>query len=869
MKKDVSRSSKSVPTALLTYVSAISGVISGFFGMSAFSGHGVSVAPLVIFIILAAVSIFCLIIVTRNLNSGKRYAELLSKKNNWYVSILDAIPSPVHVTDENMKWAFMNKAFEAMIVSHNAVKNREEAVGLACCNAGASICNTENCGIKQLHKGVGESYFDWLGKKYKQSTAAIKDKDGKITGYVETVADLTSIVAVNEYTKAEVRRVRDNLKKLAAGDLDLDFTIDEGSSHTEEMRTSFEKISADMKKVKNSIELMTSTAEQLCKAAIGGRLDERADETQHNGEYKKVINGLNRTLDAVVAPITIASDYIFKLSNGEDVEILENNYSGHYSVLIENINRIRNSLYELLAQSRKLAEAGARGDLFVRASSDNLHGGYTRIINGFNDTLDAVLNPINQAIEMLGKMAQNDLTMSMDSEYNGTIKLFADSCNTVRERLLSIQKLMIEISNGDLSSLESCKEVGRRSENDKLMPSVIGMMQTIQDLTNEANTLAEKMIDGDFSYQSSSDKFKGAYNDTVQELVRIKNAVSAPMNEAAAVLSEWEEGRLYAKFEGEYSGIYAKIQDAFNSASSRFCEVIKNISVSASQVAEGSQQIASGSQNLSQGSTEQASSIEELTSTIAEIASQTKENASSAASAKTLSNKVQKEAFSGNDQMKQMVSAMKEINDSSANIAKIIKVIEDIAFQTNILALNAAVEAARAGQAGKGFAVVAEEVRNLAARSAKASNETSQLITDARKKTESGSEIANKTAKDLEIIITGIDEFASLMGKITESSNQQATSISQVDKALSQVSSVVQTNSATSEESAAASEEMSGQAAMLREMVSHFVIDDETNPVKAAELKESPVKPTVKSPVKTHEHSSKIVLNSNNKYGEF
>lgn len=861
MEKNGTKFTKSSSTTFLTYLSAVSAVISGFFCMRAFSGRGIDIVSLVIFIILAAVSVFCLISVTRNLKKDKKNEELLKQKNNRFVSILDAIPSPVHVTDENMKWTFMNKAFETLLVSHKVIKSRDDSYGLDCSNAGASICNTNNCGIKQLQKGVGESYFDWLGKKYKQNTAPIKNENGKAVGYVETITDLTSIVSVNEYTKSEVNRIRENLRKIAAGNLDLDFTIDQGSEYTEEMYKSFEAISADMKKVKDSIESMTSTAEHLCRMAVDGRLNERADEAQHNGEYKKVINGLNRTLDAVVTPITTASDYILKLSNGEDVEALENNYNGQYSILIENINRIRNSLYELSVQSQKLADAGERGDLFVRASTENLNGSYAKIINGFNDMLDSVLNPMNEAIEVFGKMAQNDLTCSMGTEYKGTIKLFASSCNTVRDRLLSIQKLMVQISNGDLSLLDDCKEIGRRSENDKLMPAVIDMMQSIKDLTGEANALAEKMISGNFNFDDNADKFKGAFKDTVNELKRIVGAISAPMVEASSVLSEWEKGKINAKFEGEYVGTYAEIQKAFNNASSKFCEVIRNINVSASQVAEGSKQIAAGSQNLSQGSTEQASSIEELTSTIADIASQTKENASSAASAKTLSENVQKEAFSGNNQMKQMVDAMKEINESSSNIAKIIKVIEDIAFQTNILALNAAVEAARAGQAGKGFAVVAEEVRNLAARSAKASKETSELITDALKKTESGSEIANKTAKDLETIITGIDNFASLMGKITESSNQQATGISQVDKALSQVSSVVQTNSATSEESAAASEEMSGQASLLKEMVSHFIIGNEIDPVKKAELKERPAK--------APEPSSKIVLEGNNKYGEF
>lgn len=251
-------------------------------------------------------------------------------------------------------------------------------------------------------------------------------------------------------------------------------------------------------------------------------------------------------------------------------------------------------------------------------------------------------------------------------------------------------------------------------------------------------------------------------------------------------------------------------------------EILTNIAVAAEQVAVGARQVSDSSMALSQGATEQASSVEELTASLEEIASQTELNAQNANQANELAVNAKQNAIQGNSQMKEMLKAMVDINESSANISKVIKVIDDIAFQTNILALNAAVEAARAGQHGKGFAVVAEEVRNLAARSANAAKETTDMIEGSIRKAEDGTKMAKNTAEALDKIVTSIEKVAGLVGNIAVASNEQAMGITQINQGIMQVSQVVQTNSATSEESASASEELSSQAAMLKETVGKY-----------------------------------------------
>ncbi|MCL2766121.1 MAG: methyl-accepting chemotaxis protein [Peptococcaceae bacterium] len=253
-----------------------------------------------------------------------------------------------------------------------------------------------------------------------------------------------------------------------------------------------------------------------------------------------------------------------------------------------------------------------------------------------------------------------------------------------------------------------------------------------------------------------------------------------------------------------------------------FNDMFGSIHTTTNQVSTGAKQVADGAQSLAEGSTEQAASIEQLSSSIAEIASRTKDNAEIADRTSKLSETIKENAERGSHQMDDMIAAVKDINDASQSISKIIKTIDDIAFQTNILALNAAVEAARAGQHGKGFAVVAEEVRNLASKSAEAAKDTGDMIQNSIEKAELGSHIAGETATSLKEIVSGINESSQLAAEIARASEEQSVGIEQINAGIDQVAQVVQQNSATAEQSAATSEEMSSHATILEQMIQQF-----------------------------------------------
>ena len=310
------------------------------------------------------------------------------------------------------------------------------------------------------------------------------------------------------------------------------------------------------------------------------------------------------------------------------------------------------------------------------------------------------------------------------------------------------------------------------------------------------------------------------HNDEFGELIDKYTEVINNIKYQAQIAEEVSNGNLTVQVNVKSSedmlgnALKKLVDDNFNALS--------NISDAGSQVTVSSSQVASASQALAQGSTEQASAIEEITASIDEIAEKTKQNADQANEASGLVGVAIGDVKEGNEQMKNMMAAMQDINKSSESISKIIKTIDDIAFQTNILALNAAVEAARAGEAGKGFAVVAEEVRSLAAKSAAAAAETAELIEASIGKVNAGSKIADDTAHAMDAIANVVQKSEVIINGIAESSNYQATAVAQIEQAISQVSQVVQTNSATSEECAAASEELSNQASRMREMLSIY-----------------------------------------------
>ncbi len=502
-----------------------------------------------------------------------------------------------------------------------------------------------------------------------------------------------------------------------------------------------------------------------------GDIDVFIDPSPFGGAFAGMAVGINNMVAGHIAVKKKAMACVDAFAHGDFDAELER-FPGKKAFINEAIETLRAHLKGLVAELQRLIAASAAGQLSERAHVGALQGDFAALVGGINRMLDEILLPIAEGNRILRQIRGGNLREKVEIACKGEHEQMKNAVNGVHAWLEELIDFVTHVANGDLSV-----EMGKASEQDQIHEWLMLLKTNISSIARDAASLSLAIVDG-----------------------RLDASVDA------------------SAYSGEYARIIEAFGRAFDGLNATFGQVVDAVE----QVSEASQQLSAASQDMASASEEQSAAVEEVTASLEQTDSQVKANTDHANAANQLVSETSEFASRGQQKMAAMSEAMGAIDASAQNIAKIIKVIDEIAFQTNILALNAAVEAARAGQHGRGFAVVAQEVRNLAGRSAKAARETAELIDDSSKRVNQGVAIASETGSALQAIVGNVLKVRDLVGEIATASSEQSRGVSQINTAMGQVATAAQQGSQQAEELASSSSQLSSVAAQLQQEMARF-----------------------------------------------
>jgi len=585
----------------------------------------------------------------------------------------------------------------------------------------------------------------------------------------------------------------------------------------------FNAIKANLNTCLDTLETLERDAAQLSKAAVEGRLDERADATRHQGAYRRIVEGINRTiatlvghLDAMPAPaMVIDRDFKVRYLNTAALAVLGKSKAEASGSPCHELFRTEDCHTERCACARAMRDdRTTSSETVARPGRDLvLEISYSGIPVRDDGTVVGAFEVIRDETAVRRAMRQSQKVAEFQARETERVVAALEK--------LSRGDLAIEaaVAEGDADTAEA------RKAYQTIGAAILRSAEAIRALSTDVAKLASAAVEGQLSLRADVDRHQGDYRKVVEGVNRTLDAVLAPIHEAAEVLEKLSERDLRVRVTGSYRGDHARIKEALNQTAEALHGAIVQVADGVHQVTNAAAQIASTSQAVASGASEQASSLEETNSSLETMAASTRGTADSSQQAASLAVRTRGAAEAGNAAIVQLGTVMEKVRAAAEGTSHIIKDISEIAFQTNLLALNAAVEAARAGESGRGFAVVAEEVRSLALRAKDAAVRTETLIRESVSKAAQGTSAAEQVSGKLAEILDAAQKVSDIVGEIAASSKEQAAGIEQVTKAVEQLNSVTQQNAASAEESSSASQELSGQAEQLLSMAKSFQVE--------------------------------------------
>jgi methyl-accepting chemotaxis protein len=628
--------------------------------------------------------------------------------------------------------------------------------------------------------------------------------------------------------------------QIAAGDLSADVAP----------KSDNDVLGKAMQSVVRTLRELDTETGMLSEAAVDGRLATRGNAEKFKGGYRKIITGVNRTLDAVIGPLNVAAEYVDRISKGDIPPAITDNYNGDFNEIKLNLNQCIAAVRGLVSDANMLSQAAVQGKLATRANAALHQGDFRKIVEGVNATLDAVIGPLNVAAEYVDRISKGDIPSPITDSYNGDFNEIKNNLNTcidaVRFLVADSLALSAAAESGTLDfRADAMKHTGDfrkivegMNNSTAIFAGILGRtiehlehladgqideqiardykgdyirlklgfnkaFSAVNELIADSSLLARAAVEGRLQTRADAGKHLGDFRKIVVGVNDTLDAVIKPVQDGSAVLQEMAQGDLTVRMKGEYKGDHQIIKDSINKVAASLQGAMKNVAEAVAATASASSQISSSTEEMAAGAQEQTSQAGEVASAVEEMTKTILENSRNASSAADTAKQARKSAEQGDKVVSETVAGMKRIADvvmsgantvkelgkSSDQIGEIIEVIDDIADQTNLLALNAAIEAARAGEQGRGFAVVADEVRKLAERTTKATKEIAVMIKKIQEETGGAVASMEQGTEEVKVGIDLADKARLSLQEIVEISQKVTDMVAQIAAASEEQSS--------------------------------------------------------------------------------